>query len=89
MFDEMNKDELKAFALDGYGVKLDMRKSVEDLRQEVAALVDPPVEEEPKHEEPRATHIKNRENGLIFLRTPALENHLKSFFLCDKDGKPV
>lgn len=90
--DEMTKDELKALAMDKYGVKLDMRKGIDDLRAEVEALDASPEgldSLEPEIVAPEATHVFNRANGRVFVRTVALENHLKDFFYCDKDGKPV
>jgi len=85
---ELTKDELKMLALE-HGIKLDMRKGVEELRTEVSALNSAEPIEDESVIDLHATHLYNRANGRVFVRTTALENHLKDFYFCDADGKPV
>lgn len=52
--DEMNKDELEAFALENLGYNIDKRRRLDDLVEEVkarlASKAKPVVEEKPKGE---------------------------------------
>ncbi len=95
---EMSKDELKVYAESGAdfpAISLDMRKSIDTLRAEVqAALPVPAMEGElfTKNETvpALATHIRNKANGRIFVKTDLLVKHLGDIgVICDKDGNPA
>jgi len=94
---EFNKDQLQEYLVkndDGVGfVDLDMRKSVENLRNEVKALQEK-VSVAPQQEEVKqsavATHIKNLSTGLVFEANETLVKYLgENGMPCDKDGNRV
>ena len=83
-----NKDELAAFVADNkLDIKLDMRKTFEELKTNVSTLT--PEKQETKQDVAKPSHVFNRTNGRIFKRTDALESYLSNFFFCDENGNPV
>jgi hypothetical protein len=87
---EFDKDQLAEYALSVYGKELDLRKSLDKLKAEVLTFS---VTAKPKietvQENPKATHILNRDTGMYFPMTDLLRQHLKNAVPCDKDGNPV
>jgi len=87
---DFDKDQLAEYAFNTFNVELDMRKGLQKLRDEVKALQDKPKPElVKKPDNPKATHILNRDNGRWFEWTELLQQHLKNAVPCDKDGNPV
>lgn len=86
---EMNKQELRDHAKQVFGVDLDMRKSVENLQEEVGKLkpkqATVKVESVPK---PKATHLKNPTTGLFWPWHPLLAEK-GGLVPCDKDGHVI
>jgi hypothetical protein len=101
---EMSKDELKVYAASGVdfsAIELDMRKSIDTLRADMQKVYDTThpettvaVEGElfTKNEQVPilATHIQNKANGRIFVKTDLLVKHLGvDGIVCDKHGNPA
>lgn len=87
--EEMNKDELRDFALSEHNIKLEMRKSIETLRQEVlkaGGKIENAVES--SSGKIASTHLKNRETGLFWPRTRLLEER-GDLIPCDENGNEV
>ena len=101
---EMTKDELKAYAasdVDFSAIELDMRKSVDTLRAEVQKVYDTTHPETLVAKEGElyvkgeqvpvlATHIRNKKNNRIFVKTETLVKHLgDDGIVCDVNGNPA
>jgi hypothetical protein len=87
---EFDKDQLSEYAMTVFDVKLDMRQKLDDLQKQVKALQEKPKKDVVvKSDNPKATHILNRNTGLWFPWTEDLAKHLTNAVPCDENGKPV
>lgn len=87
---DFDKDQLSEYASKEFGVNLDLRKNIENLKKEVTQLQAKVVQKEAEPAKPSATHIKNISTGLVFIWTEMLQNHLgPNGQLCDEEGNPV
>jgi hypothetical protein len=89
---DLDKDALGDYAFSGKDfqpVKLDLRKPLVALQEQVALLQEKTPEIQAVQSAKKATHIKNRETGMIFEYTDAIWNHLQDRVKCDKDGNDV
>jgi hypothetical protein len=88
---DFDKDQLAEYAHNVYGVELDMRKGLENLRKEVIKLQTKNSSENLQviKIDPKATHIKNNETGFWFPWTPQLHKYLTDYTLCDENGNDV
>ena len=87
---EMDKDQLAEYANNVYGVPLDMRKTLENLRVEVTKLQTKTPDEVPVIElSSKVTHIRNNDTGNWFPFTPELRDYLKNWSPCDEKGNIV
>jgi len=85
----MDKDSLSKFAIENFGLKLDLRKPINELvdlvnaESEKTQLVDEvAVDDKPKF-------ILNRDTGKVFPWTEELRAYLQNAIACDENGKPV
>lgn len=87
--DEMNKDELDEYALAEFGVEIDKRRKLEDLRADVMALSTKQVTVKKVVIEPvQALYLRHSVNGRVYLSTPTLVAR-KDMIPCDANGKNV
>ena len=88
--EEMDKDQLEAYALANHGVELDKRKKLDDLRAQVAEMDAPP---QPKgnvkaaRKEPEG-YLRHPTNHRVYKATPLLKAR-GDMIPCDKNGKNV
>lgn len=88
----MGKDQLGEYAFSGKDfkpVKLDLRKSLDDLQSQVLALQNNVPEAKADAAKTDDIYIKNRETGQVFQYTDAIWNYLSDRCKCDKDGNDV
>ena len=95
-----SKDELEAQAKALFGVDLDKRKKLDELKNEFRALIEGadkdgdasnavPAEDADLPEKKAGSHVKNKK-GVVFPYHPLLKKRLgDDLTLCDKDGTPV
>jgi len=89
---DLDKDQLAAFAMSEFKVELDMRKNIGMLRAELVKLQSKSKVSVADKEPVAAampTHILNRETGLWFPWTEALNKHLTNAIPCDENGNRV
>lgn len=87
---KMNKDELAKLAKEQFNVELDLRRTLDLLREDVTKLQSKATQKAaPSKVTPKATHILNRNTGRWFPYTKQLEDYLTNAVLCDENGKPV
>ena len=87
---DFDKDTLADYASKKFGVNLDLRKNIENLKKEVTQLQEKAVVKQAESAPPAATHIKNIATGLVFIWTDLLQKHLgPNGMLCDEKGNPV
>lgn len=84
----MNKDELRDYAKQTFGVNLDMRKSIDTLQDEVkrmrpksAIVIDKPKDVQPRF-------LKNPATGFFWPWTKLLEER-GDLVPCDENGNDV
>lgn len=80
----MTKDELYDYCFAKFKVKLDLRKPIEALMEEVGKL-EKPVKAK---EKPKSAYLLNTTNSRIFDYTDAL-GALEHMQPCDAKGKPL
>lgn len=83
---EMNKQELRDYAKQTFGVDLDMRKSVETLQEQVSKLK-PKVRTDKVEvqSKPKPTHLKNPATGFFWPYHKLLEER-GDLIPCDENG---
>lgn len=94
-----SKDELEAFALEMFGVDLDKRKKLNELKDEVRVLIagkpsgsvsEDSGETTVTPEDNPPEYVKHHTTGSVFHYQPRLEKRLGiDFTSCTMDGKPV
>ena len=82
----MNKDELRAYAKKEFGITLDMRKSVEVLKEELGKIK-PVTLDKPAKPKPIG-FLKNPATGLWWPHTLLLEQR-GDLTPCDEDGNDI
>lgn len=89
--EEMNKDELEAYAREKFGKELDKRKNLDNLLKEVKKLEDGAGEQErgkKEKQEAVARYLKHPENGTVWESTELLRAR-GDMIPCDENGNPV
>lgn len=86
---EFDKDQLAEYALTTFNVELDMRKGIEKLRGDVIKLQQKPKDKPVPQPPAQATHILNRDTGMVFPYTELLWKHLSNRAYCDEAGNEV
>lgn len=87
---DFNKDQLAEYAKNTFKTDLDLTKPLNKLIAEVKKMQASPKDDKPKApENPKATHILNRNTGVWFSWTPELAKYLTNAVPCDENGNPV
>lgn len=85
---ELDKDQLAAYAKTEFKVNLDMRKRLADLQKQVEKLNERKpnvVTQQPA--KPKPEFLRNTQTGIHFLYTEAIEKYLGDLAVpCDADG---
>lgn len=90
---DFDKNQLADYAKTEFGVDLDLRKSLDNLKKEVDLLQgkrnSPAVVVEEVNAPGKATHLLNRDTGKWFPYTKLLAAYLPNAVPCDENGQPV
>ena len=87
---DFDKDQLSEYAKTVFNVDLDLTRRLDFLKKDVQKLQEKPkAEVVAVPENPKATHILNRNNGAWFPWTELLAAHLTNAVPCDENGDPV
>ncbi len=83
---EMGKDDLEKYAKEKFGVDIDKRKKIADLRKQVTDLAgdDGVAQEEEKEAAPM--FLRNKLSGRVYPATPFLLKY-EEMEPCDENGK--
>lgn len=84
----MNKDELRDYAKQTFGVNLDMRKSVENLQDYVKKMKPKGAVEPDKPKVVKPQYLKNPATGFFWPWTKILEER-GDLVPCDENGNDV
>ncbi len=89
-----SKDELEAFAKEMFGVDLDKRKKLDELKEEVTALIAGSLDDDEPAAEPVAStdveYVLNKKTKAVFHYQPHFAKRLGIDLIpCDKKGKTL
>ena len=87
---DYDKDQLAEYAKKEFGVDLDMRKKLENLKADVVKMQQKPLAPVEETQKVSASHIKNKDTNLIFPYNKQIAEHLgERGMLCNESGEPA
>lgn len=87
---DFDKDQLAEYAKNVFNVDLDLTRRLDFLKKDVLKMQEKPkAEVAVVPENPKATHILNRDTMRWYPWTALLAAHLRNAVPCDEDGNPV